>query len=61
MLAAAAAFAITAATLPDPNRQLLQDLPMLQDLEHLREVDDIKFLRTLEHEKLFAEDTDDGQ
>jgi anti-sigma factor RsiW len=61
LVAAAAAFAITARTMPDPNRDLLNDLPLLQDLDHLREVDDMKFLRMLEHEKLFAEDSDDGQ
>lgn len=57
----AAGFLLVAYLTPDPNAQLLKDLPILENFEQYRQVDNIKFLRTLTNEKLFTENTDDGQ
>ena len=46
--------------LPNPNRQLLQDLPMLENLDEYREIDTIDFLRLLARERLFVEEGDAG-
>ena len=46
---------------PDPNAQLLQDLPILENYDQYREIDSIEFLRALNNEKLFAEDADEGR
>ena len=59
--AAAAGFLIVASLIPDPNAQLLQDLPILENFDQYREVDSFDFLRALNDEKLFAEDADDGR
>jgi anti-sigma factor RsiW len=56
LLAAGAVGFLAVALLPDPNRQLLQDLPVLENLEEYRNVDDIQFLRALGDAKLFTED-----
>ncbi|MGA2621152.1 MAG: hypothetical protein ABSF26_26305 [Thermoguttaceae bacterium] len=45
---------------PDPNAQLLQDLPVLENLDQYRQVDDVEFLRMLRQDKLFTEDADEG-
>jgi hypothetical protein len=47
LAAAAAGFLIVVLLRPNPNRQLLEDLPILENLDHYRQVDDIKFLRRL--------------
>jgi hypothetical protein len=39
---------------PDRNRQLVEDLPVLEHLDEYRQVGDISFLRMLADEKLFA-------
>ncbi len=61
MLAVAAAFGFAAFTLywPNPDKQLVRDLPVLENLDQYRQADNIGFLRMLEKEKLFAEETDD--
>ena len=57
MLAAAAAgFLAAYLALPNPNRQLLHDLPVLENLEEYCQVDDIKFLRLLEEKGLFPKE-----
>ena len=57
MLAAGAAgFLVVAAIMPDPNRQLLQDLPLLENLNQYRQIDSLDFLRRLIAEKVFAEE-----
>jgi len=43
---------------PDPNRQLLQDLPVIENLDLYRQVEDIEFLRALEHQHVFAEEAE---
>ncbi len=59
--AAAAGFLIVTSLIPDPNAQLLQDLPILENFDQYREIDSIEFLRSLNKEKLFAEDADEGR
>ncbi len=60
--AAAAALAgyLAAATwIPDPNRALLEDLPVIEDLDEYRQIDDIEFLRLLHKEGLFSQEAAD--
>jgi len=59
--AAAAGFLIVASLVPDPNTQLLRDLPILENYEQYHEIDSIEFLRALNNEKLFPKDADDGR
>ena len=59
--AAAAGFLIVTSLIPDPNAQLLRDLPILENFDQYREIDSIDFLRALNDEKLFTEDADDGR
>ncbi len=58
--AAAAGFLIVTSLIPDPNAQLLQDLPILENFDQYREVDNIEFLRALNKNNLFPEDGDAG-
>jgi anti-sigma factor RsiW len=58
--AALAGFLAVTALTPDPNRQVLRDLPLLENLDQYRRVDSIEFLRMLQEEKLFTEEGDDG-
>jgi anti-sigma factor RsiW len=44
---------------PDPNRQLLEDLTVVQRLDEYRQVDSIEFLRELRKSELFSEDQPD--
>lgn len=39
---------------PDPNRQLVEDLPVLEHLDAYSQVQDISFLRELAKQELFA-------
>jgi len=55
VLAAAAGFGAVAALRPDPNRRLLEDLPILENLDVYRQVGEIQFLRLLRDEQLFDE------
>lgn len=54
-LAAAAAAGFVAVILlrPDPNRAVLENLPVLENLDEYRQVGDIDFLRALDREGLF--------
>ena len=38
------------------NRQLLQDLPVIQNLDEYRYAETVEFLRALDREDLFAEE-----
>ncbi len=53
MAAAAAGFLAVAALAPDPNRQLLEDLPVLLRFDEYRQVDSLEFLRLLRKEEVF--------
>ena len=44
---------------PD-NRELLEDLPVLENLDAYRQVGDIQFLRTLARERLFDQERTSG-
>jgi anti-sigma factor RsiW len=61
--AAAAAFLLAASLQLDPdarrNRQLLEDLPLLEDLDEYRQADDIEFLRLLYQHGLFVKEAGD--
>ena len=52
-------FAIGHWAWPDPNRQLLEDLKVLQNFEYYYQADDIEFLQMLEREGLFAQEDAD--
>ena len=43
---------------PDPNRQLLQDLPVLEDLDLYQHADTVEFLHQLDREGVFDEEVD---
>lgn len=43
---------------PDPNRQTLRDLPVLENLDLLRHADSIEFLRELDRQGVFPEESD---
>ena len=59
--AAAAGFLAVASLLPDPNAQVLEDLPILENFDQYHEVQSIDFLRALSEEKLFVEDADENR
>ena len=48
---------------PDPNQQLIEDLPVLQKLDEYQQIDNIEFLKLLHEKRLFdaeAKDDDDA-
>ncbi|MBU4399572.1 MAG: hypothetical protein KKE86_09595 [Planctomycetes bacterium] len=53
--AAAAGFAAVAMFVPDTDRQLLEDLPVLERFDEYRHVESVEFLRLLRDEGLFSE------
>lgn len=50
-----AGFGITRWSIPDPDEELLRDLPVIENLDLYAYADDIEFLRQLQREGLFAE------
>ena len=58
---AAAGFLITVVLQPNPNRELLEDLPVLENLDRYREIDDMDFLRLLAAEDIFPAEDNDGR
>ncbi len=60
LAAAALGFLAVWLLAPDPNRQLLQDLPVLENVDQYRQIDSLDFLRQLAREKLFPEDSEAG-
>jgi anti-sigma factor RsiW len=46
---------------PNRNRQLLEDLPVVENFERYRNVESLDFLRQLEASKLFDEEASDGK
>jgi anti-sigma factor RsiW len=63
-MSALAGFLAVAVFWPSPNRQLLQDLPVLEDLDELQHVfnkedNDLQFLQLLHQHKLFVKDAAD--
>lgn len=58
--AAAVAFFMTQAQLQTPNRELAQDLPVIERLDQYRYVDNLDFLQQLEREGLFVSEEGDA-
>jgi len=56
LAAGLAGFLTVSLAVPDPNRQILDDLPLLENLDQYRQVQSIEFLRMLQQEKLFVEE-----
>jgi len=50
LVAGLTGYAVVAALLPDPNRDLIRDLPVLQNLDQYRRIDSMEFLRDLHEE-----------
>jgi hypothetical protein len=60
LAAALAGFLGVALLRPDPDRQLLEDLPLLIDYDEYNQIDDVKFLQLLHEQKVFSKDASDG-
>jgi len=58
--AAVCGFAIVSHVRPDPNEQLLTDLPVIENVDQYRHAEDIDFLRKLHDEGLFPEESGDA-
>ena len=58
--AAALGFLLVWRFAPDPDAQLLKDLPLLENYDRYREIGSFEFLRDLYKEKLFAKETSGG-
>jgi len=61
LAAGLAGFGALALLWPNPNEPLLRDLPVLENLDEYRQIDDadgraVEFLRMLDREKVFAEE-----
>jgi len=59
LLAATAVGFLAVALRPDPNQKLIDNLPVLENLDEYRQIDDVQFLRDLHAAKLFAEEAGD--
>ena len=60
LAAVAAGFAAVALLIPDPNRNLLDDLPLLENLDEYRQIDNVEFLRLLYSERVVSEEVMEG-
>lgn len=58
--AAAIAFLLTQANITRPDRELAQDLPVIERLDQYRYVDSVEFLERLEKEGLFNSEENDA-
>lgn len=58
ILAALAGYWVTQQYVSAPNRQLVDDLPILEHLDAYQSAGSVEFLRQLEQERLFVEDGD---
>lgn len=56
VLAVGIGYALMARRLDRPNQQLVQDLPVIENVDLYRVADDIEFLRSLDESGLFDED-----
>jgi anti-sigma factor RsiW len=56
-----AGFWMAASLLSSPNRQLLEDLPVIENLEAFQYAENVDFLLALENEGLFLAEENDGQ
>ncbi|NQU22234.1 MAG: hypothetical protein HQ567_13200 [Candidatus Nealsonbacteria bacterium] len=55
LIAGLTGYAVAAMLLPDPNRDLIRDLPVLENFDQYRRIDSVEFLRELHTEGVFAE------
>jgi len=53
-------FQTTNRWIPDPSRQLVEELPLIEHLDNYREVGDLDFLSQLEKSGYFQEETSDA-
>ena len=60
IVAALAGYAVTSSILSVPDRQLVEDFPILENLDAYRYAESIEFLHALEHEGLFTGEGDDA-
>jgi anti-sigma factor RsiW len=60
LVAAIIGYAFTSHLNSGPNRQLVNDLLVLENLDAYRHAEDIEFLRALEREGLFSAEVEDG-
>lgn len=59
VVVAAVGFILVEQLFPDPNDQLIEDLPVVEKIDEYRYLDDIDFLRKLEESGLFSEEVED--
>ena len=59
ILACTLGFFMMSSFLAAPNRQLLDDLPIIENLDALRNAESVEFLKTLEQEGLFVAEVED--
>ena len=59
LLAAGLIGFLTVSLWPDRNQQLIDDLPLLENLHEYRQIDDVQFLQALHDEGVFAEEDGD--
>lgn len=57
--AAVAGYAAVAIFWPNPNEELLNDLPVLENLDRYSQIDDVEFLRLLVAKNVFSEEGGD--
>jgi anti-sigma factor RsiW len=61
VVALLAGYVLVASIVATPNRQLVEDLRVIENLDEYRAVEEIEFLRALEREGLFVAEVGDGQ
>ena len=59
VVAALLGFLIVRLVVTAPNRQLVKDLDLLENLDAYRHAEDVEFLRSLEREGLFSVESED--
>ncbi len=57
-VAAIVGFFVTNQMLPDPNRQLVEDLPIIEEMDLYQQVGSVEYLEQLADSKLFPEEAD---
>lgn len=57
-LAATAGYQITNRLIPDKSRMLVEELPIIDNLDNYREVGDVEFLRQLRTSRVFGEEVE---
>ncbi len=59
-VALAAGYLLTGYVASQPNRQLVRDLPVIENVDLYHHVDSVDFLRELDEQGLFAEEVEDA-